>query len=184
MNSYQQSKYEAEELLFEAMRDVPASIFRLSTIISDSNGKVRQFNYYHQLVKLVPRNPFPNNSWESRGRNRSYRKRLASLRTGIALRVAFCPWPRLPYMRGPEAFHDRRRNSALDVHIFNQSRTKPTMQPRLVSLDEFERFARQQAGIGNAPVRELLRVLREFLPHLAIPQYYDTQYYDNGETLV
>src|ERR1051326_5955366 len=48
LNSYQQSKHEAEQLVFQAMRDVPAAIFRLSSIISDSTGAVRQFNYFHR----------------------------------------------------------------------------------------------------------------------------------------
>src|SRR5262245_62001228 len=45
-NTYQQSKYEAEELLVEAMSWLPVTIFRLSSIIGDSDtGRVRQFNY-------------------------------------------------------------------------------------------------------------------------------------------
>src|SRR5262249_22040698 len=48
-NAYQQSKYEAEELVTQAMGELPVSIFRLSTIIGDSaTGEVHQYNYFHQ----------------------------------------------------------------------------------------------------------------------------------------
>ena len=51
-NTYQQSKYEAEELMLEAMSEVPVSIYRLSSIIGDSrSGQVRQFNYVHRLIQ-------------------------------------------------------------------------------------------------------------------------------------
>jgi len=178
MNSYQQSKYEAEELVFEAMRDIPASIFRLSTIISDSNGKVRQFNYFHQLVKLVPRNPFP----IIPGNPEAAIDLIAGDWTVSALALLyeshFVPGRVYHICAGREHSMTVEEILRWTFHIFNQSRTKPAMQPRLVTLDEFERFAMQQARKGNAPVRGLLRVLREFLPHLAIPQYYD-----NAETL-
>src|SRR6266545_841229 len=59
MNSYQQSKHEAEERVVRSMADVPAAIFRFSSLIGDSHsGRVEQFNYVHQLIKLLPRNVF------------------------------------------------------------------------------------------------------------------------------
>src|SRR5439155_4478020 len=59
-NTYQQSKYEAEELVMRAMTEVPAAIFRLSSIIGDSRScVVRQFNYVHWLIRLFPQNVLP-----------------------------------------------------------------------------------------------------------------------------
>ena len=44
-SSYQESKYEAEQLVMEAAGDVPVSIYRLSTVIGDSRtGAVEQYN--------------------------------------------------------------------------------------------------------------------------------------------
>jgi nucleoside-diphosphate-sugar epimerase len=43
---YQQSKFEAEELVYEAMRDLPCAVARLSTIAGDSaTGTCTQSNY-------------------------------------------------------------------------------------------------------------------------------------------
>jgi len=178
MNSYQQSKYEAEELVFEAMGDIPASIFRLSTIISDSNGTVRQFNYFHQLLRLVPRNPFPIIPGDPGAVIDLIASDWAVSALSLLYESHFVPGRVYHVCAGRETSMTVEEILLRTFQIFNGSRSKPAMRPRLVSLEEFERFAIHEARKGSAAVRELLRVLREFLPHLAIPQYYD-----NRETL-
>ncbi len=69
VNTYQQSKYEAEQLVLEAMSEIPTVIYRLSTIIGEAKtGRVRQYNYFHQLLRLFARNVLPvvpgNLSWQ------------------------------------------------------------------------------------------------------------------------
>ncbi len=60
VNFYQQSKYEAEALVLEAMRRIPAAIYRLSLVIADSEaGDVSQFNYFHHLLRWLPGSPLP-----------------------------------------------------------------------------------------------------------------------------
>ncbi len=57
-NSYQQSKFEAEDAVIRAMRRIPASIYRFSTMIyNGTSGRVDQFNYFHQLLRLALNNP-------------------------------------------------------------------------------------------------------------------------------
>ncbi len=178
MNAYQQSKHEAEELVFEAMRDIPASIFRLSSIISDSAGAVRQFNYFHQLLRMVPRNPFPIIPGDPDAAIDLIASDWAVSALALLYESHFVPGRVYHVCAGRKASMTVQEILRWTFDIFNEGRPKPAMQPRLVSLDQFERFAIQQTRKGNAPVRELLRVLREFLPHLAIPQHYD-----NRETL-
>ncbi len=178
MNTYQQSKHEAEQLVFEAMGDIPASIFRLSSIISDSTGKVRQFNYFHQLLRLVPRNPLPMIPGNPGAAIDLIASDWAVSALALLYESHFVPGRVYHVCAGREASMTVKEILHRTFQIFNQSRSKPAMEPRLVSFEQFERFAKQQARKGSAPVRELLRVLREFLPHLAIPQYYE-----NRETL-
>jgi long-chain acyl-CoA synthetase len=60
VNSYQQSKHEAEWLVFRAMREIPAEIFRISMIGADTpSGEVSQFNYVHHLIRYLPNSPLP-----------------------------------------------------------------------------------------------------------------------------
>jgi long-chain acyl-CoA synthetase len=57
---YEQSKFEAEQLICEQGNGLPWVIARLSTLVGDSRtGRVSQINYFHQLLRLIPRNLFP-----------------------------------------------------------------------------------------------------------------------------
>src|SRR4051794_3669442 len=57
-NSYQQTKFEAEQVTLAAMATVPAAIYRLSTMVYDGSAeRVCQFNYFHQLLRLAAKNP-------------------------------------------------------------------------------------------------------------------------------
>ncbi len=182
LNSYQRSKYEAEQAVFEAMPDIPISIFRLSSIISDSNGSVRQRNYFHRVLRMVPHNPFP----ILPGKCDAPLDLIASDWVASALAQLydfhFSPGRVYHVCAGPEAsmtvgeiirstfevVNARRRSLALD----------PAVPPRLVDMDEFQSYARRQARKGTSIVKDLLRIIGEFMPHLAI-----SQRFENRETL-
>ncbi len=60
VNGYQQSKFEAEALVLEAMRDIPASIYRLPVLLADSaDGTISQFGYFHHLLRILPDSILP-----------------------------------------------------------------------------------------------------------------------------
>src|SRR5947209_5292167 len=49
-NSYEQSKFEAEQIVLDQASDIPVVIARISTIVGNSStGRISQFNYFHQL---------------------------------------------------------------------------------------------------------------------------------------
>jgi len=179
LNSYQRSKYEAEQLVFEAMPEIPASIFRLSSIISDSNGNVRQSNYFHQVLRLVPRNPFPVIPGEGNAPLDLIASDWAASALAVLYDFHFTPGRVYHVCAGPEASMSVGEILDWTFQILNERRRaqagKPAVPPRLVGLDEFERFARQQAKSANSSVKKLLRVIQEFLPQLAIPQCYENR---------
>lgn len=54
VNSYEQSKYEAEEMIESRKGKVPSAIYRLSTILGDSiTGKVLHFTAPHQSLRIM-----------------------------------------------------------------------------------------------------------------------------------
>jgi nucleoside-diphosphate-sugar epimerase len=60
VNAYQQTKFEAEGLILEAMAHIPASIYRISLLLADSaDGAVSQFNYFHHLIRTLPDSILP-----------------------------------------------------------------------------------------------------------------------------
>jgi nucleoside-diphosphate-sugar epimerase len=182
VNSYQRSKHEAEQAVFQAMGDIPASIFRLSSIISDSNGTVQQCNYIHRVLRMVPRNPLPilpgdcdarvdliASDWAASALVHLYESRFtpgrvhhicaggaASMTVGEIINSTF------------EVVNARRRSLAL----------KPAVPPRLVCVDEFHSYARKWARNGSSTLKELVQIIGDFLPQLAIRQHFE-----NRETL-
>ncbi|HEY6391715.1 MAG TPA: SDR family oxidoreductase [Bryobacteraceae bacterium] len=175
LNSYQQSKYEAEQLVFEAMPEIPASIFRLSSIISDSNGNVRQSNYFHQVLRLVPRNPFPVIPGESGAPLDLIASDWAASALAVLYDSHFTPGRVYHVCAGAEASMSVGEILDRTFRILNERRRAQAVPPRLVGLDEFERFARQQAKSASSSVKKLLGVIQEFLPQLAIPQCYENR---------
>ncbi len=54
VNTYEQSKYEAEMFLKDLAKSVPVAVYRLSTVIGDSNtGKVSHFTAPHQAIRMM-----------------------------------------------------------------------------------------------------------------------------------
>ncbi len=163
-NVYQQSKYEAERLVLNALPAAPVAIFRLSSVIGTSEGEVQQFNYFHQLLKMIPnsgRVPVMPGDPEARV------DLIASDWAVAALDHLFehC-------FEAGRIYHVCAGSAgALPVRTlveltFRKFAMRP---PRLASVAEFERFAAGRGGI----MKEMLRVLEQFLPHLALYQSFE-----------
>jgi nucleoside-diphosphate-sugar epimerase len=179
-NTYQQSKYEAEELVSQVMNDLPAAVFRLSSIIGNScSGVVRQFNYVHRLIRLFPQNVLP----------------MAPGLPDAPIDFVASDWaiPALAYLFDsafvPGRFYNicaERAHSLslqeminLTLSIFESHpigrKWLPIRVPRLVSLSVYEEFVEQRRRDGDKLLNDLLRILGYFLPHLALVQVFDNR---------
>lgn len=174
-NSYQQSKWEAEELIFESMRDIPAAIYRLSSIFGDSNtGVVQRFNYTHQLLRFLPWNVLPvvpgiadapvdliATDWAAEALFQLFVNRFESAKV-----FHICA--------GPQDSLTVEELLDLAVHCFesdpNGSKWLPIHPPKLVSLREYEALVEATQRGEDRLLRELIRVLSSFLPHLGMRQ--------------
>lgn len=183
-NSYQQSKFEAEQVVLSYAQQIPVAIFRLSSIIGDSQtGHVGQFNYVHHLLRLFPRNALPMipgkpdapmdlvpNDWVIPALAFLFDKRFVP--RGI---VHLCA--------GTENSLTLREMIALTSEIFEShpqaNRWKPIRVPQMVSLSDYQDFAKERLRGGDRLLRELLRVLDFFLPQLAFHQEFETQHTAN-----
>lgn len=177
-NSYQQSKFEAEELVLHFAGQMPVAIFRLSSIIGDSQtGHVKQFNYVHHLLRLFPRNVLP----------------MIPANPSAPMDLVPCDWvvsalARLfdDHFAPGRIFHlcAGIENSLtlsevieLTTRIFEShpqaKRWLPIRVPKMVSLAEYQEFVNERLQSGDRLLKELLRVLDFFLPQLAFFQEFD-----------
>jgi nucleoside-diphosphate-sugar epimerase len=52
VNTYEESKYAAEEHVEKMKKTLPINVYRLSTVIGSTTGTVRQFNAVHQALRI------------------------------------------------------------------------------------------------------------------------------------
>ena len=176
LNPYHQSKYEAEQLVLDAMSRIPSAIYRLSTIIGDSTtGEVRQFNSFHWLFRtlfshsyplaVIPANPeapmdFIASDW-------------ASEALSILIRDHFQPGEVYHVCTGAE---ESIRAVALLNLAFTyvvsgeQSDERRKSLPQIVSLEEFKQYVTTHYTSSNHLIRKFLRLSDLFLPHLTLHQ--------------
>jgi nucleoside-diphosphate-sugar epimerase len=181
VNTYQQSKFEAEQQVLGAMAEIPAAIFRLSTIIGDAaTGRVQQFNYIHQLLKLLPH-----------GDNLSIMpcdpKAPIDLITidwvGAALaylfEFGFVPGRVYQVCAGPEASLKLAQliDLTLDIYASHPAYRKwqPIVLPKGVDLATWEEYVKQALPNADIIRKELFRVLSYFAGHLALFQAFENR---------
>ncbi len=176
-NTYQQSKHEAEELVERAARELPVMLFRLSSLAGDSStGQIRRFNYVHQLIRLLPRNLLA----KAPGDPSSPLDLIPTDYAGAALpyifQRRFTPGLVCQICAGPEASLTLQEMVRTTVEAYAAHpagrRYLPIQAPKFVPLEEYERYAREQQQHGSALLRQVLRGLGHFLPHLALRQHF------------
>lgn len=179
VNVYQQTKNEAEALVLAAMPDIPAAIVRLSSLIGVTSGRVRQFNYFHQLIKAIPWNPLPAIPADPA----STIDMAASDWTVLALHYlyehAFEPGRIRHLCAGPDRSWNvsQLMDSIYEVFERHHPALRLRRRPRLVPFEEFEQVLAKIRNRIPSGFEQWLDVLFSFLPHLSMRQQFD-----NSET--
>ncbi|HEV7673717.1 MAG TPA: SDR family oxidoreductase [Candidatus Angelobacter sp.] len=181
VNTYQQSKYEAEHLVLEAMANIPTVIYRLSTIIGDSRtGEVTQFNYFHRILRLLAKNVLPvvpgHPTWQVD---------LIPLDWACAALSALFEFHFVPGQivhvcggSGGSPIIAEIRDTAAELFEKHPLVRKwlPLKMPELVSLSKYEEYVQESLRSGDKILVELLKVLNTFLPQMGIEQSFDDHY--------
>ena len=160
VNTYEQAKYEAECEVFAAMPVIPAAVLRLSSVAETRT------NYFHQALRLIPRNPFPLIPGLPDCRIDLISAEWAATMLSLLFERHFRPGAVYHICAGPTASISvgklvEMAFAAMGVH----------RHPALVSLKEFEDFSEAFMRNGErASAKAILRSVSSFLPHLAIDQ--------------
>ena len=179
-NAYQQSKYEAEELVWRVMGEVPAAIFRLSSLLGDSlTGTVQQFNHVHRLIRLLPLNVLPVVPGQPDAPIDLVASDWVITALAFLFESAFAPGRFYHLCAGPENSLRLREMIDLALSVYeshpNGKRWMPIHVPDLVSLSCYEEFVEKGRQNRDRLFNELVRVLGYFLPHLAIFQAFENR---------
>ena len=179
VNPYEKSKAEMEDVVREAMRDLPILLLRLSTVIGDSRtGAVRGFNAVHHAIRL--------------------------LYQGLAPMVPGCSTAPVDMVSSDyvsdAALHLMERQSRCGVfHLASGADASPAIgevltstieslirfrpawrkrsieKPMIVDLETYELFVRSVEEAGNQVLLDATRSIRTFAYQLSHPKRFATQ---------
>jgi thioester reductase-like protein len=177
VNGYEQSKYEAELLLCEKMKDLPISVVRLSTVLGDSGtGEVAKLAaihqglrlYYHSLAPMIPGIPS------------SPVDLIASDYAAAAiahLAIAQFSAGQVFHLCGGRHLLSLDELLKLTHEAFTRYRPswrkRSIAMPAIVDLPTFELFARSVQEVGDNLLRHSVDVIACFAPQLAYPKSFE-----------
>ncbi len=164
VNTYEESKHEAEALVFASMDEIPAAIFRLSSVAGEYPG------YLQQALRLIPHNRFPLIPALPDGRVDLIDERWAGAALDVLFERHFRPGAVFNICAG------KRGAIRVGQLIETAFSSLEAPQPSLVSPERFERFAELVlSNSASGADRLMLRSLSHFLPHLALDQTFQNE---------
>jgi nucleoside-diphosphate-sugar epimerase len=168
-NPYQQSKFEAEQVVLHAMRHVPAAVYRFSTMIYDGiSERVGQFNYFHQLLRLALVNPLHMVPADPDARIDLILSDWAAHAFELLFEDHFRPGEFVHICAG-------RERSLTVGELFETTFDSLSMKGKRPSLVDQRYFDRHSNSILSTPSRrQMWRSLTHFLPHMNVAQSFDT----------
>lgn len=177
VNDYERSKYEAERLLREAMRDLPVSVIRLSTIIGDGrDGSVDRPGAIHHALRFYYQSLAPMLPGEPSSRVDLIDLEYAAGAVAALIGDAFRPAATWHISAADEA---PALDALLDVTLECFLRFRPAWRrraiekPAIVALETFERFARSVEELRDSALSRCVAAVRPFAPQLAYPKIFD-----------
>lgn len=167
-NVYQETKHGAEHLAYEAMADLPVSVFRLSSMIgSAADGRVRQFNYFHQLLRLLPSNPFERIAADPGARIDLVADDWSAASLAHLFGRAFLPGETYQIAAGAGRSWTVRE---LVLEAAEAMEVPAARLPEMVGSCEIARSSGGLFRFLDGPRQELYRSLELFFPHLTMRQ--------------
>src|SRR5580658_10086914 len=162
VNSYEQSKYEAELLLRESMSALPISVLRLSTVLGSTTGEVRRMAAIHHALRLyynslAPMIPGKQDSLVDLIAVDYAAGRTFHICGGVnALTLArLLELTREAFLR----YRPSWRNRAIEM-------------PAIVDLPTFELFVRSVEEVGDNVLRSSVAIIKHFVPQLGYPKIF------------
>ncbi len=177
VNSYEQSKYEAERFLRAQMSDLPIAVYRSTTLIGDARGGiVRQFNFfhiamrfaYHGLVPALPGVPEGHIDFIPTDYAARAIRYLVDHNFHPGATYHICAEPAKSY-----SLQELVDSTAQVFHTSVWSRKRKIKSVPIVDPATFERILNEAKEDGHGHVLQAIVPLTYFMPHLALPKVFD-----------
>jgi nucleoside-diphosphate-sugar epimerase len=179
VNSYEQSKAEMEVVAREAMRALPLSIYRFSTIIGHSRtGVVTSFNAIHHALRLFYQGLAPMVPGHLDSLVDLLPVEFAARALHNIMMHRFEPSTTYHLAAGAES--SCTLDELLDETVRAFERSRPAWRkrridrPAVVDADTYALFSRSVAESGNVVLQRAVEAVQAFAWQLAYPKTFDT----------
>lgn len=178
VNTYEQSKFEAEAVVESMWHELPCAIYRLSTVIGDSvTGAVNHFTAPHQALRLMYLGLASLLPGESTGPVDLIPVDVASHTLSILLTSSFQPRSVYHIVAGPERSYTLTEliDASYDAmaHLDPAWAARRYPKPVIVDRETFELFLRSVEETGNPLLRGTLGALQHYAHQLTYPKAFD-----------
>jgi nucleoside-diphosphate-sugar epimerase len=180
INTYEQSKAEMEVVTRDAMRELPIALYRLSTIIGDSqSGAVTGFNAIHHALRLLYQGLAPMVPGSEGTLVDLIPVNFAADAAFHLIEHAFTPGA--TYHLAAGATHSATLGGLLDATMAGFERHRPAWRkrsiarPAIVDLPTYELFVRSVEEAGNQVLLQATRAVQAFAYQLAYPKVFDAR---------
>ena len=177
VNSYEQSKYNAERLLRAWMPQLPIAVCRLSTVIGEStSGFVAQPRAIHQAIRFLYHSLLPMMPGTPDSPVDLIATEYAAAAVAHLAHQGFVAGGTFHVCAGAEAM---RQDALIDLLVQTILESRPAWRrraiekPVIVALDTFELFRQSVDAVADSALRASVGVLGHFAPQLAYPKMFD-----------
>jgi nucleoside-diphosphate-sugar epimerase len=174
VNSYEQSKYEAEQLVEAESYRLPTTIVRLSTVIGDSEyGTVTKLGGIHHAMRMVFHGlaPFVPGRKDSAVDLISLDYAVESVALlGLQQFAPGTTW----HVCGADDALSLEEFLEVTVRLFYENRPawrkRAIEMPAIVNLETFQLFVKSVEEVGDSAIVNSVAALKHFVPQLAYPK--------------
>ena len=183
VNSYEQSKAEMESVVRDAMDTLPIALYRLSTIIGNSDtGVVTGFNAVHHALRLLYQGLAPMVPGTDSALVDLIPVDFAADAAHHLFEHAFTPGATYHLCSGTAG--SATLGALLDATMTAFERHRPAWRkrsiarPAIVELDTYQLFVRSVEEAGNEVLLQATRAVQAFAYQLAYPKVFDARVAD------
>jgi thioester reductase-like protein len=177
VNAYEASKYRMERLVRKAARRLPVAVYRLSTVAGDSRtGRVEQFNFLHQALRLYYRGWIPmvpgqaeavidviSSDYAADAIFHLFSRKFAAGRT-----YHIAAGEENSLRLGPLL----ESTATLFAKLDRRWKRRAVAVPPIVALETFQFLERSVHETGNVFLGQILRTMATFAPQLSYPKIF------------
>jgi thioester reductase-like protein len=172
LNTYEETKAEAELYLHEHMKKIPVGIFRLLTVIGDhATGHIRQFGFFHNSLRLLASGIIPFLAGDPKGHLDLIPLEYPAEAVYYLHRKNFHPGTTYHICTGPEKSFTLEAFLEETMAFFRRAFDKSDLiVPEILDGSEYEN---RMYRLNNPRLDAVMSALGTFIGHLALPKIFD-----------